>query len=155
MKIRKANQEEMNDIYMMGFDVWSDGMTKESYIESCSTSAKYKEGTWWLILNEQDVVASSLIVYQFDEFIYGVGSIATPANMRSNGYASELLKQICFHLEQTLKATAIYLYSDIKPELYERCGFIKLDKSSQKYKYSICMLRSSTSPEPLTTPKYF
>ena len=150
-----ANKDEMNSIYMMGFDTWSDGMTKKSYIESSSNSPKYKKGIWWLLENEQGDIFCSLIVYQFENSVYGIGSIATPREMRSNGYASNLVKRVCIHLEQVLKAKTIYLYSDIRPSFYEKCGFIKLHSQFQEYDFSICMLRSLIPPQELSTAKYF
>jgi N-acetylglutamate synthase-like GNAT family acetyltransferase len=155
MKIRKANHDEMNDIYMMGFDVWSGGMTKESYIESCSNSPKYKEGTWWLIESNNSELLCSLIVYQFESSIFGIGSIATPVKFRRKGYASNLVNKVCTDLEQTNKAKAIFLYSDIKPDFYESLKFVKLKEELQLYDSSICMIRSSISAAELEIPKYF
>ncbi|MFG1483949.1 GNAT family N-acetyltransferase [Halobacteriovorax sp. HFRX-2_2] len=155
MKLREATISEMNEVYMMGFDAWSDNMNKESYLESCANSPKYKKGTWWILENNQSELLCSLIVYQFESFNFGIGSIATPVSLRGNGYASDLVSKICTHLEQINKAKAIYLYSDIKPEFYENLGFVKVKKKLQLYSSSTCMIRSSISSDKFKVPKYF
>ena len=155
MKLREAIQAEMNDIFMMGFDTWSEGLTKESYLESCANSPKYKKGTWWLLENNNSELLCSLIVYQFETSVFGIGSIATPVELRGKGYASDLVNKVCTYLEQTNQAKAIFLYSDIKPDFYENLNFVKLKEELQPYDSSICMIRSSISPDQIETPRYF
>jgi N-acetylglutamate synthase-like GNAT family acetyltransferase len=155
MKLREATQAEMNDIFMMGFDAWSEDMTKESYLESCTNSPKYQKGTWWLLENSNSELLCSLIVYQFETSVFGIGSIATPVELRGRGYASDLVNRVSNYLEQTNKAKAIFLYSDIKPDFYESLGFVKLKKELQLYDSSTCMIRSSISSDDFEAPKYF
>ena len=155
MKLREATETEMNDVYMMGFDAWSDDMTKESYLESCTNSSKYKKGKWWVLENGQSELLCSLIVYQFESSVFGIGSIATPLKLRGKGYASDLVNKACTRLEQKNKAKAIFLYSDIRPVFYENLGFVKIRKELQLYDSSICMIRCSTSADQIGIPKYF
>lgn len=146
-KIREATKEDMIDIYMMGFDVWGDDMPVEEYITMCQDSSKYKKGKWY-VLEAADTkeLLSSLIVYKLnpseDIIVKGIGSIATPANLRKNGYAFLLIKETINKLEQEENCNNFFLYSDIGTDFYKRLGFITLPNESQKYKDSICMYYS-------------
>lgn len=146
-KIREATNEDMIDIYLMGFDVWGDDMPVEEYITMCQDSSKYKKGKWY-VLESTDTkeLLSSLIVYKLnpseDLIVKGIGSIATPANSRKNGYAFLLVKETMNKLEQEENCNNFFLYSDIGADFYNRLGFIVLPNESQKYKDSICMYYS-------------
>ena len=82
-KIRKATSEDMESVYMMGYDVWGENMPSDEYITMCNHSVKYKRGTWYVLedLDTKELV-SSLIVYELpsseDRTSRGIGSIATP-----------------------------------------------------------------------------
>lgn len=140
MQIRNATPQEMNEIYMMGFDVWADGASEDDYLEGCHNSPKYKKGSWW-VLEDQGKLVSSLIVYNLGEGIYGIGSIATPPECRRQGYASRLTESVSEELEE--QAKAIFLFADIKPEFYEKLGYVRLPANLQKYDSSTCMVRST------------
>lgn len=146
-KIREATKEDMIDIYMMGFDVWGDDMPVEEYITMCQDSIKYKKGKWYVLeATDTKELLSSLIVYKLnpseDLIVKGIGSIATPANSRKNGYAFLLVKETINKLEQEENCNNFFLYSDIGTDFYKRLGFIVLPNESQKYKDSICMYYS-------------
>ncbi|MFE3577447.1 GNAT family N-acetyltransferase [Lysinibacillus sp. NPDC059133] len=137
----------MIDIYMMGFDVWGNDMPVEEYITMCQDSSKYKKGKWYVLeATDTKELLSSLIIYKLnpseDLIVRGIGSIATPANSRKNGYAFLLVKEIMNKLEQEENCNNFFLYSDIGTDFYNRLGFIVLPNESQKYKDSICMYYS-------------
>jgi hypothetical protein len=44
-RTRRANIHEMDTIYMMGFDVWTEGQDGEAYLNDCRSSPKYARGT--------------------------------------------------------------------------------------------------------------
>ena len=69
---RLAKTEEFDRIYMMGFDVWSDGASEEDYLVGCRASPKYAKGTWYVLANEDQLV-SSLITYNLGPNIIGIG----------------------------------------------------------------------------------
>ncbi|GGA29833.1 GNAT family N-acetyltransferase [Psychrobacillus lasiicapitis] len=146
-KIREATKEDMINIYMMGFDVWGDDMPVEKYITMCQDTIKYKKGKWYVLeATDTKELLSSLIVYKLnpseDLIVKGIGSIATPANSRKNGYAFLLVKETINKLEQEENCNNFFLYSDIGTDFYKRLGFIVLPNESQKYKDSICMYYS-------------
>ncbi|WP_163103064.1 GNAT family N-acetyltransferase [Peribacillus alkalitolerans] len=146
-KIREATKEDMIEIYMMGFDVWGDDMHSHEYITMCQDSSKYKKGKWY-VLEETDTKAllSTLIVYGLnpseDLIVKGIGSIATPVQLRKNGYASLLVKATINKLEQEENCNNFFLYSDIGTDFYKRLGFVALPNESQNYKDSVCMYYS-------------
>ena len=162
MKFRKATSEDMESVYMMGYDVWGENMPSDEYIMMCNRSVKYKRGTWYVLedLDTKELV-SSLIVYELpsseDRTSRGIGSIATPLTLRKRGYASILIQQVIQDLERTEKCTDFFLYSDIGKEFYNKLNFIDLPPAKQKYKDSICMYYSKEKciHTPIKIPDYF
>lgn len=143
---------------MMGFDVWAEGSSREDYLEGCRASAKYKKGTWF-VLSDGSRLLSSLIVYDFGNQKFGIGSIATPPDFRKRGYASESIQSAISYLEDKVGALTLYLYSDIEPDFYEKFGFVRLQPDGQRYKTTTCMVRSKNLEKYLgnkiESPEYF
>lgn len=150
-------QEELVQIYMMGFDVWSEGQSEDEYLDGCRNSVKYKKGVWYVLTDDHDLL-SSLIVYKLDPNQIGIGSIATASKYRNQGYASELINLLLSKLDKEYKNHTYFLYSDISYEFYSKFGFSKLEQPLQRYNDSICMVRS-LGKEPILSyeqvPKYF
>jgi predicted acetyltransferase len=161
--IREATSEDMELVYMMGYDVWGEKIPSKKYITMCNGSSKYKQGNWY-VLEETDTkeVLSSLIVYELnpskDLIVRGIGSIATPKHLRQKGYASTLILQVIKNLEQNENCNNFFLYSDIGTDFYNRLSFIEIPPTKQKYKNSICMYYSKENDIdfiPFEIPDYF
>ncbi len=153
--IRHANQLEMENIYLMGVDIWGRGLSREEYLKSCSESSKYKAGTW-KVLTDGNALLSSLIIYELEHSNFGIGSIATPPKFRQKGFASILIKHVLQELNPL--GSGCFLYADIEPTFYEKFGFKVLDKSLQKYHGSTCMkiqLNKMTDTDSGFVPNYF
>jgi predicted acetyltransferase len=71
----------------------------------------------------------------------GIGSVATPPDLRRNGYASHLIKEF-LGMRQSDPVRAVFLFSEVEPEFYEKFGFVVLPAELQKYPKSLCMVRS-------------
>ena len=65
MQFRRAQKTELENIFLMGFDVWSDGASISKYLEDCHSSQKYARGEWY-VLAQDDKLFSSLILYNFE-----------------------------------------------------------------------------------------
>lgn len=157
MIVREPRTEEFDEVYKMGFDVWADGSSLENYLEGCRTSPKYRQGEWFVLENNGNLL-SSLLVHSFTDNIYGIGSIATNASQRKNGNASILIEKVLDELQNNRNSKVTYLYSDINPEFYERFGFKILPHDLQKYKTTTCMARFADSKidfGKLNPPTYF
>ena len=159
MKYRKALVTEFDEIYRMGFDAWADEMTEGQYMEACRNSTKYQKGQFYVLTNPQGPLLSSLIIYPFTEFSYGIGSLATPPSLRKQGFASALLKDVLRELDLR-KVQQVFLYADIAPEFYERFGFQMLPLELQTKEFSICMVRTNHFSELIENkdflpPRYF
>ena len=156
--LRKAVQSDLDQIYLMGIDVWAEGATDTDYLDACRSSPKYKRGTWYVLEKDSNLL-SSLIVYQQGSKQFGIGSIATPKFLRKKGYASKLIFKVVAELEQKDQEVTIFLYSDISPEFYEKFGFQRLPSQLQRYKATICMARGiavqSVVTDESATPEYF
>lgn len=132
MKIRKAKEHELDLIYSMGFDAWSSGLSLEKYLVGCRKSKKYAAGTWYVLV-EKDEIVSSLIVYNsmfnLKEGCFGIGSVATFRELRHKGYASRLINLVKSELFDSLNCKALYLHSDIDRQFYSRLGFVSIQGS--------------------------
>jgi predicted N-acetyltransferase YhbS len=141
----------------MGFDVWGNGSEKE-YLEDCRTSAKYARGVWYVLEGDSGELVSSLVVYCMSPGEYGIGSLATPPELRKQGHASRLMLETLKHIEQESPNAIQFLYSDIEPAFYERFHFQKIPQVAQRYETTTCMVRNKTPiafTNPSQTPEYF
>jgi predicted acetyltransferase len=158
LEVREALVSEYESIYMMGYDIWGEGLSRLDYLDLSMKSVKYQKGQWYVLKNKSTLL-SSLIIYRFSEKTFGIGSIATPCTLRRQGFASQLILDRLNFLKKELKASAIFLYSDIDPGFYEKMGFQKLPKKDQKYKTTICMVYRSDPEKEVTgdsvVPEYF
>lgn len=156
---RPAKPEEMDTIFMMGFDVWSESSTAQQYLEECQSSEKYKRGKWFVLENTEKQPVCSLITYNFDNEKIAIGSIATQPDLRGKGLASLLVKKFLDSVTASSEKM-IFLYSDISPKLYERLGFMALPEQLQQYQTSTCMvwgdgLNKIERRADFQPPKYF
>jgi predicted N-acetyltransferase YhbS len=159
MQLRKAKQDELDSIFLMGFDVWADGQNQPTYLEGCRSSKKYASGQWF-VLAEDENLFSSLILYEIAPNIFGMGSIATPPTLRGQDFATRLIKEVLDRLERDLIQPIVFLYSDVNPKFYERFGFKALPETYQKHSGSVCMVKPAESifqieASTLKVPKYF
>ena len=132
MYLRTAHTHELDDMYRMGFDVWGGSASVYEHLACCYNSGKYQKGTWYVLI-EQEQIVSSLIVYQREfgllEASRGLGSLATPPELRGKGYASKLISLVKDELFQNQNSKALFLHSDIDKEFYRRLGFVSVEGS--------------------------
>lgn len=129
MRVRRATDEELPEVFMMGYDAWGGDLPIEMYLDSCSASYKYKQGHFYVLEDESGKLISSCIVYPLSAFggvvserAVGFGSLATSAVERHKGYATLLLSILMAQLERE-GVDAFFLHSDIHPKIYENLGF--------------------------------
>ncbi|KXO13233.1 putative acetyltransferase [Moritella sp. JT01] len=152
MHLREVKARELDVIYAMGFDTWNDGLSFEEYLAGCRSSEKYRAGTWYVLM-ENDQIVSSLIVYSgmfgLKDDCFGVGSIATPPSLRGKGYASHMITLVTKELLANHNCKAVFLHSDIDHKFYSKLGFVCIEGSD-------CMF-SSNAPSGLhgSIPAYF
>jgi predicted N-acetyltransferase YhbS len=160
MNIRLAAQNDHDSIFMMGYDVWSEGVDELAYLDRCRTSPKYAKGIWY-VAEDKGQLLSSLIVYEISDCIYGIGSIATSPRLRKSGFASWLIKDVIDILaKRSDNSSVIFLYSDINPKFYERFQFCPVPDKFQNHLPSVCMVRPTEEVKKIVTctvkvPSYF
>lgn len=139
----------------MGFDTWSEGSDRDQYLANCRASPKYKKGQWFVLSNGTNLL-SSLIIYQFAERRFGIGSIATSMKFRNKGYASKLICSVIADIEKHNPHGAIFLYSDINANFYERFEFVRV-WTEERGSSSTCMVRARDLKKALAegAPSYF
>lgn len=153
--VREPTDAELDAVYLMGIDAWSDDLTREQYLETCRTSPKYRRGRWWILEHEGGPV-SSLLVYQghfgLPEGCAGIGSVATPKDLRGQGFASRLITRVVDRLAAR-GHRAVFLFSDVDPAFYLRLGFSRLHEPAD----SRCLVRVLAGPSPPVggEPTYF
>ncbi|MEZ8699289.1 GNAT family N-acetyltransferase [Vibrio lentus] len=152
MYLRLAEPDELDIVYLMGFDVWGDGLSLDEYLSCCRSNGKYSKGTWYVLVEKEQVV-SALIVYSgtfgLQKGFFGVGSIATHPQLRHKGYASKLIHLVKRELFASKHCKALYLHSDIDQQFYHRLGFVSIEGTD-------CMYIANDSSEfKGATPKYF
>jgi len=153
MLIRKVKTEELDSVYLMGYDVWGEGLSHNDYLVECRNSSKYKLGCWY-VLAVNDKPVASLVVYsgQFGltEHCYGIGSVATDYEMRGKGYASYLVQSVTHKLLNEEKARAVFLHSDISTDFYVKLGYQCIQSTS-------CMMHLEPSSNSFegSIPSYF
>lgn len=136
MYVKEAEFHELDTIYAIGFDSWNNGLSDEKYLDECRGSEKYQAGTWYVLMENDDIL-SSLIVYHgrfnLKEGYFGIGSVATPYKLRGKGYASHLINLVKAELFLNHNAKAIFLHSDIGHQFYNRLGFVSVGGSDCMY----------------------
>lgn len=128
VKLRKASPVALTQIYMMGYDAWSERQSVAAYLQECRSSTKYQQGTWW-VLEEQGQLLSSLIIYELSDHVLGIGSVSTDPAYRHQGYATTMLRQFM----AAHPAFNFFLFSDIDPSFYRRLGFQAVSQENQFY----------------------
>lgn len=167
--VRRVSDEELDEVFLMGYDSWGANLPVEMYLESCHASYKYKLGEFYVLEDEEGNFLSSCIVYSLTAFggvvsenAVGLGSLATSATERHKGYATLLLSQLMAALEQK-GVDAFFIHSDIHPKMYQNLGFEPAPESMRRTRdTSIPMLRLSKArtitPElwsEIVLPSYF
>ncbi|MEZ8720974.1 GNAT family N-acetyltransferase [Vibrio pomeroyi] len=136
MYLRLAEPYELDIVYLMGFDVWGDGLSLDEYLSCCRNSGKYFRGTWYVLVEKEQVV-SALIVYSgtfgLQEGSFGLGSVATPPTLRRKGYGSKLVNLVKAELFAHQNCEVLYLHSDIDQQFYKRLGFVSVEGSDCMY----------------------
>ncbi len=155
MRVKCADEAELDEIFLMGYDTWGAGLPVEMYLDSCAASYKYKKGQFYVLEDNVGQLLSSCIVYPLSAFggavserAVGIGSLATAANERHKGYATLLLSMLMSALEAD-GVDAFFIHSDIHPKIYENLGFSAAPERFRQ-EGSVPMLRLSCD-RPVTT----
>lgn len=139
MVIREAKQKEIKPLLEEGYKIWHKGRTFEEYYKDNTREDAY--GTRY-VLEENGSVVSSLIILKFGKRFgcdaYGIGSVLTGRTYAGRGYATSLINASIgkLHKEEDI----LFLYSEIRPEFYERFHFRVLPERLQKREGSYCMV---------------
>ncbi len=141
---RAARADEMDGVYMMGYDAWGAGKPAADYLTQCRESSKYRRGSWF-VLSVRTALVASLIIYSFENWgdrrVRGIGSVATDPRFRMMGYGHQVVRSATNRLIETDGVRITFLYSDIGSSFYEDVGYITLPTPYQKTSGSILMAR--------------
>ncbi|MGO1528761.1 MAG: GNAT family N-acetyltransferase [Senegalia sp. (in: firmicutes)] len=169
MNLREAKQEDLDEIYMMGYDVWGDNSYISDYLNECRNSTKYAKGKWYVLENESGNLLSSLLIHNLNNLNYdtnleirGIGSISTSPDFRRQGYGSALVEKTIEYINKNISIDIWFLYSDIDVNFYNKLNFKGLPNEFQKYSSTILMANFKdniwnidTNTPNIQTPDYF
>lgn len=142
--MRPARPEDMEAVYLLGYEPWGRGAAIDAYLADCRASEKYARGRWFVV-ELAGKVLSALVVYR-DEWglppgAYGIGSLCTEPAVRRLGLAKALLRVVLAR-----EAGTAYLWADAVPDFYARLGFAPLPAERQTRPGSVLMARGSYDP---------
>jgi predicted N-acetyltransferase YhbS len=137
--VRPARPEDLEAVYLLGYDPWGRGLSIDAYLEECRASDKYPLGRWSVVEVEGRVVCA-LIVYR-DAFglppgAFGIGSLSTEPAVRRLGLANALMRVVLAREPGTA-----FLWADAVPDFYARLGFTPLPPERQTRPGSVLMAR--------------
>ena len=154
---RAAHADEMERVYIMGYDAWGEGKLVEDYLDECRKSSKYRLGSWF-VLNVRTALVASLIVYSFedwgDSLVRGIGSVAADPSFRKMGYGHQIVRSATNRLIERDGVRVIFLYSDIGSSFYEDVGYLPLSTPYQKTSGSTLMARMHPALDESLMEKY-
>lgn len=142
--VRRPWVEDMPAVFLFGYDAWSEERSADEHVALCQSLKKYAKGTWYIV--ERDGRPLSTLICYRDAFnlpngVVGIGSVATAPDQRRRGFASFLMREVMARLTEASEVAGYFLYSDIDPRVYEKLGFVRLEKEFQRYEGSVAMLR--------------
>lgn len=156
--VRTPEPREMEGVFLMGFDAWAGGKSRERYLAGCRNSPHYRQGRWYVLAPGGEIV-SSLITYQ-DLFrlppgCHGIGSVATVPACRGQGHGSRLVRSVVGGLA-TAGSRGVFLFSEVGERFYRDLGFSRT-ANARHANGSLCMLRAFEDGGALRshTPDYF
>lgn len=149
--VRSARPEDLEAVFLIGYDPWGRGSSIDAYLEECRVSEKYPLGLW-SVLELEGRVLSALIVYR-DAFglppaAFGIGSLCTEPAVRRLGLAGALMRVVLAREPGTA-----FLWADAVPDFYARLGFTPLPRELQTRPGSALMARGPHAPPPAV--RYF
>lgn len=152
MRVRRAIDEELEEVFLMGYDSWGAELPVEMYLASCIASYKYKQGQFYVLEDDEGMLISSCIVYPLTAFggvvserAVGIGNLATVITERQKGYATLLLAMLMQQLEKE-GVDAFFTHADNDASIYENLGFKPAPTTVRtKSDGSIPMLRLSAN----------
>ncbi|MDN7240749.1 GNAT family N-acetyltransferase [Planococcus sp. N028] len=134
MNVREARDSEYQLIYEQGYREWAKGRSLEEYIKE--NQKEEANGKRFVMVNDQNQILASLMMLQFRQNLFGIGSIVVDSSSRKKGLGKKLI-------EECLKKypdAAYILYSEIDPAYYAQFGFQVLPKEFQQSSKGICMI---------------
>lgn len=142
--MRPARLEDMEAVYLLGYEPWGRGVAIDAYLADCRASQKYARGRWFVV-ELAGKVLSALVVYR-DEWglppgAYGIGSLCTEPAVRRLGLAKALLRVVLAR-----EAGTAFLWADAVPDFYARLGFAPLPPERQTRPGSVLMARGPCAP---------
>jgi predicted GNAT family N-acyltransferase len=136
MKVREAKKSEYPLIYEQGYREWAKGRTLQQYIKDNQKEEAY--GTRYVLINNQEEIAASLMMLRFHNHLFGIGSIVVDSAFRKQGLGKRLI-------EESMKLhpdAAFILYSEIGASYYKQFGFQELAQQYQRFQQCVCMVRA-------------
>ncbi len=156
--VRRARPEELEALWLMGYDAWGREDSRDRYLDRCRDSDHYRSGEWFLLAATGTPV-SGLIVYRtgfaLPTACAGIGSVATEPAQRGRGYGTTLVREVTRRLGAD-GVHGVYLHSEVGAEFYAALGYRATDPPGTDVG-SVCMVYTFVEKPGLVSysPEYF
>jgi len=127
-----APETYVRDVLPQTFPLWGDGRTYERYVADFLAVANSRYGRrrrHTVALDDDAVLGATCKLYSRELHwgartmrAVGIGAVFTPVTLRGRGYASVMLGTL-LDAEVAAETDLAFLFSDIRPQFYERLGF--------------------------------
>lgn len=139
-RIRVAYPEDINECLAFGYDTWGEGVPFDQYVSQYVTSRNHLRGTRYILELETGETVATLNTLRFARDLVGIASIAVASARRARGYASLLTRGVMELFRCEAPSSRFMLFSEVKPTIYERLGFVKAPDEAQFHLPSIAMV---------------
>lgn len=164
MQLVQATEEQKRERDFLTYSEWGDRLSIEQFLDreiSLRKSPWCKKGMiTWLLQDENQNTLSSCETFETPSLwssklrspvekavSLGIGSVFTEPSYRGQGYAAEMIRQLIITFKKTRTAQALFCFSEIGAEYYQRLGFHPV--SSEKWMISPKRKTDTSRVEPI------
>lgn len=146
-RIRTVMPEDEEKILAFGYDAWGAGMSPQDFVASYATDKNHLRGTRYLMELPDGEPVANLNTIRFARGLVGFASLSVNPEHRAQGYGSTVVRAVMELFRSEDPSTRFLLFSEVKPTMYERLGFVRLPDGAQFHLPSVAMI---TGEEPVT-----
>jgi len=145
--IRVLMPEDEAHYLCFGFDAWGGDCSVDEFVASCTINRNHVRGTRYLLESSNGEPLGNLNTLRFARGLVGIASMSVNPLHRGMGYGSILTRAVMELLRYEDQTTRFMLFSEVRPSMYERLGFRRVDDEYQFHLPSVAMV---TGDEPIT-----
>lgn len=138
-RVRVVAPEEEAMVLSFGYDAWGEGRSIKEFVDEYATDKNHLRGTRYLFEPPRGAPVANVNTIRFSRDLVGIASLSVNPNHRRKGYASALLRAVMELFRMENSGVRFLLFSEVKPEMYERLGFRRIPDEYQRHLPSVAM----------------